>query len=441
MKGKPKIHLVSILIVSGVMMAGCTKDQAAPVENSQYAHESSTHTESPKVNENEMLTKIVAFAKQGRIAGNDFEINQSFSEVEKKWGAPSHVDHLAIGNYVSYPSKMTTFGYNGSNIIFDIRSYNQLLHEINYMKIEQSLGKPDEYRVNMDDNIYVYHLGNSIDLKFVIPSSAGFVDHISVYDNARAHQSSPQSADGQKDGDVTDYFLSIKGNSNKLTDRAWTNMLNWRNNMLQFTKKHSKQVFLNGQNVKQVALTFDDGPDQYVTPEVVRVLNKYGVKGSFFFIGSKVEKYPDVVKMAYDQGSLILNHTFDHIDLTQLKENDVQNEIQSTESAIQKIIGKKPAILRPPYGETSDEVVQLAKENNDHIVLWSIDTLDWSQKDSANIERNVLSNVRNGDIILMHTNSSQEVTAKSVASVIENLQKRGFKLVDVATLLHIKPYK
>jgi peptidoglycan-N-acetylglucosamine deacetylase len=237
-----------------------------------------------------------------------------------------------------------------------------------------------------------------------------------------------------------DYLLDIKGKSNQLSAVAWERMLEWREQIVNFSKGHDN-VFVNGPNKKMVALTFDDGPDSAITSKVIDILEEYDVVGNFFFVGNHVKKYPEVVMKAFENGHLILNHSYSHIDLAQIGDEELQSEIEKTDAAIQSIIRKKPAMIRPPYGETDNQVVAITKEAGHTIVLWSIDTLDWSQKEASNIVKNVVDNVRNGDIILMHTTPEQSETQKALPIIIEELQSRNFEIVGLDTLLDVEPYK
>ncbi len=161
---------------------------------------------------------------------------------------------------------------------------------------------------------------------------------------------------------------------------------------------------------------------------------------SIFFIGSKVIEHPDVVKNAFNKGNLILSHSYHHLELTKLGNDAILAEIDQAGSTIKSVIGKEPAIIRPPYGDTNTQVAGLAKQEGYSIVLWSIDTLDWSQKESKNIINNVVENLRNGDIILMHSDSDKQETLKALPLLIEELQKRDFEIVDLGTLLNIDAY-
>jgi peptidoglycan-N-acetylglucosamine deacetylase len=237
-----------------------------------------------------------------------------------------------------------------------------------------------------------------------------------------------------------DYLLEIKGKSNQLSQTAWGRMLEWREQIVDFSKGYD-HVFVNGPNKKMIALTFDDGPDSAVTTKVIDILDEYDVIGNFFFVGKNVTKYPEVVKQAFEKGHLVLSHSYNHIDLAQIGDDELRSEIEKTESSIEEIIGKRPAMIRPPYGETDDHVAGIAKERGYSVVLWSIDTLDWSQKEAGNIFKNVIDHVRNGDIILMHTTPETSETQKALPMIIEELQKRNFDIVGLDTLLNMEAYQ
>lgn len=237
-----------------------------------------------------------------------------------------------------------------------------------------------------------------------------------------------------------EYRLKIKGESPKLSKKAWDSMQQWREDMYHFTAEH-ETVYLNGPNKKMVALTFDDGPDDVVTPQIIDILNDFGVKGSFFFIGSEIEKNREIVQKTDASGHLVLNHSYHHNEMTKLTEEEMAKEIETTDKAIEAIIGKKPSILRTPYGDTDERVVKVASEAGHTIVLWSIDTLDWSHHDANKTVKNVVENVRNGDIILMHSASIHGENSKALPILIEELKVSGFELVDLATLLNIDAYK
>lgn len=234
---------------------------------------------------------------------------------------------------------------------------------------------------------------------------------------------------------------SILGRSKNLTDKQWQTMLAWREAAATFAGSHAG-VYVNGwPSGKEVCLTFDDGPDGTVTPQVLDILEQYDIKASFFFIGKQLEENRDVVKRAYNDGDLVLSHTWDHKQLISLTADQIRAELQQSEDKLDEIIGARPAIVRPPYGDIDGQVAKVLRDSGDTAVLWSIDTLDWSQREKDNIVGNVVNNVRSGDIILMHSTSAQTVDVAALPEIITQLEKQGYKFVTLSELLGVPAYK
>jgi peptidoglycan/xylan/chitin deacetylase (PgdA/CDA1 family) len=367
------------------------------------------------------------------IKESSFNVRDTtIEQVVSEWGETEEVDRAGYGIYASYPDKQVTIGYTETGKIFDIRSYNMNLHNINLELMEKEWGKPSEIRELENERIYVYRLDKVLELKMVISNQAEGVDHLSVFNGDRVLASEMKEDE--------EYLLDITGTSNQLSPNAWKSMQKWRKDIVSFSRGH-EHIYINGPNKKKVALTFDDGPDESITPAILDILKQYNVKGSFFYSGSEVEKFPDIVKRTYSEGHLVLSHSYHHVDLTTLTKEKLRLELEMAGKAVKEVIGMEPAILRTPYGETNGLVADIAKEEGYSIVLWSIDTLDWSQKESENIVKNVLENVRNGDIILMHSDSEKNETAKALPKMIEELKERNIDIVDLENLLSIEAYK
>jgi peptidoglycan-N-acetylglucosamine deacetylase len=252
-----------------------------------------------------------------------------------------------------------------------------------------------------------------------------------------ASPSSP-AAPGSADGEP--YVLDILGESGKLSSSAWRRMQEWRDDIKEYVKKTDSPLLLNGPDRNAVALTFDDGPDETVTPQILKVLKDKGVTASFFFIGSKVAALPELTRKAFDEGHLILNHSYTHPELTTLSAEDLKAELDKTNDAIRKATGVTPALMRPPYGDTNTQVEQAWSGDNRKLVLWSLDTLDWSLKDRKPIIRNVTEYVRNGEILLMHTTPETEETAAALPQIIDSLLEKGFRIVGLDELLDTPAY-
>lgn len=376
----------------------------------------------------QLLIDIMDWAKKGTVKDCPFNaVDSTMEQVKSEWGEPDTVDTAGLGTYATYTKKNVVFGYNKAGEIFDVRSYASDLKEISDQMVVKAFGQPAEVKDNNNEKIYAYVVNQDLQLKVIIPNSSKIIDHISVF-----HPNKAESTNG--------YILDIKGTSNKLTDSAWASMQKWRKEIVLFSKRQ-ENVYINGPNKKKVALTFDDGPDTVITPAILDILATYHVKGNFFFLGNKVKDHPGVVKNAFNQGSLVLSHSYNHVELTKFGKEAVRKEIDDAGQAIKSVIGKEPAIIRTPYGDTNAEVAAISKQEGYSIVLWSIDTLDWSQKEAKNIVNNVIANVRNGDIILMHSDSDKVETKKALPLLIEELQKRNFEIVDLEDLLNIKAYQ
>lgn len=195
-------------------------------------------------------------------------------------------------------------------------------------------------------------------------------------------------------------------------------------------------------DTKTVALTFDDSPDENTTFAVLDVLKRYGVKASFFMIGAPMNDLnATAVKRAHDEGHLVLNHSFTHPRLSTLPPDRLIDEIRSAETKIASITGRFPRLVRPPYGSINRSVVDTLNAEGYTTVLWSLDSLDWAIKDPLEIERNVIANIRPGDIVLMHSSRSNAATAKALGPIIERLRSMGYRFETLDRHLGVEGYR
>ena len=180
----------------------------------------------------------------------------------------------------------------------------------------------------------------------------------------------------------------------------------------------------------KVALTFDDGPHPVCTPQLLDGLKKRDVKVTFFVTGENVESYPEIVKRASEDGHLIGNHTFHHVQLTAANSDDFKKEIISTNDIIQEVTGKETSFIRPPYGSWDKKY---EKELNMFPVLWDVDPLDWCSTNVDKIVRSVLAGTKENSIILMH--DSYESTVTAALQVVDILKAEGYEFVTVDEIL------
>ncbi|OPX42569.1 peptidoglycan-N-acetylmuramic acid deacetylase PdaC [Ruminiclostridium hungatei] len=178
-----------------------------------------------------------------------------------------------------------------------------------------------------------------------------------------------------------------------------------------------------------VALTFDDGPHPKYTLEILDALKSNNARATFFVLGSRAERYKEVIGRIGENGNEIGNHTYDHRELTKLSGGGITGELSRTTGILEHITGVKPVLTRPTYGSVNEKVRKYA---GSPLVLWSIDTLDWKTRDTEKIVHEAMSNVKDGDIILMH--DIYKTTAEAAGKIIEKLKARGFDIVTVSDL-------
>jgi peptidoglycan/xylan/chitin deacetylase (PgdA/CDA1 family) len=194
-------------------------------------------------------------------------------------------------------------------------------------------------------------------------------------------------------------------------------------------KSGSKNTVITLENVNKVALTFDDGPSTVYTKILLDGLKERGVKATFFLTGQEIQYSRKIVKRMSDEGHVIGNHTYSHIDLKKTDFNTAKKEIEKTNRCIKKITGKKPKYIRPPYGDWDD---RLLKETEMSIVLWSVDPEDWKDQNATIVARRVIKNTRPGDIILLHDIFKTSVEA--AFSIIDSLKSKGYEFVTIDNL-------
>lgn len=188
---------------------------------------------------------------------------------------------------------------------------------------------------------------------------------------------------------------------------------------------------------KVVALTFDDGPHPEYTYRILRILNFYQAKATFFVVGTEVEKYPQWVKMANQLGMEIGSHTYEHFRLSLLSEEEARYQIEQNQQLIRSLVGYEPLFLRPPGGRVNGQVGRLAAEYGLVIAWWSYNSNDLSDRTADEIYQSVVDSVEPGAIILFHDGS--EETVKALPRIIEELRRRGYRLVTMSELYRTLP--
>ncbi len=181
---------------------------------------------------------------------------------------------------------------------------------------------------------------------------------------------------------------------------------------------------------KQIAFTFDDGPGEY-TEQLLEGLRERDAKVSFFLLGSRAEQYPELVAAMYADGHLIGNHTYSHVNLRKSSKAEVREQLEKTNTIIEKITGERPEFMRPPYGAYSG----LTLERIDEIaVLWSMCPKDWENEDDVDYICNyIVEHAKDGQIVLLH--DRRPATVPAVLKAMDILKEEGYEFVRADELL------
>jgi len=184
----------------------------------------------------------------------------------------------------------------------------------------------------------------------------------------------------------------------------------------------------------QIAITFDDGPSPE-TLEVLKVLAKWNAKATFFCIGTQVEKHPDILKQIVEQGHLVGNHTYSHQhSFPVFSQSKMLEDVEKASTEIAKVTGEKPKYFRPPFGVTNPRIAKMLKQAKLISIGWNKRSLDTSIKDQAKILKRITTNLKAGDIILLHDRIPN--AANLLNSFFEQTTNMGFEFERVDKIMN-----
>ncbi len=184
---------------------------------------------------------------------------------------------------------------------------------------------------------------------------------------------------------------------------------------------------------KYIALTFDDGPHGVVTERILSTLDQYNAKATFFMLGQNAASMPTIAKKVADKGHEIANHSITHANLRAVSAERVHKEMVTSLDQIEQATGIRPTLFRPPYGNHNENVQNKAKESNQKLILWSVDTRDWESLNANSVYQSVQTYARPGSIILLH--DIHPTTAEALPQIMQYLTNNGFEFVTVSELL------
>lgn len=192
---------------------------------------------------------------------------------------------------------------------------------------------------------------------------------------------------------------------------------------------------------KQIALTYDDGPNDPHTLRLLEVLARHSVHATFFLIGRYVERRPDIVRDILSAGHVIGNHTFTHPVLTLKSESETRDELTRCRTAIQNAIGSHSNLFRPPFGGRRPATLRVARELGLEPVMWNITGYDWNAPPAAAIEKKVSRWIRGGDVILLHDGGHKAMgadrsqTVQATDRLITKYNAQGYEFKTIAQML------
>ncbi len=181
---------------------------------------------------------------------------------------------------------------------------------------------------------------------------------------------------------------------------------------------------------KRIALTFDDGPHPIYTAKLLDGLRERGVVATFFVTGANAKLYPELVLQMQKDGHTIGNHTYHHVQLSQVGEAVFLKELEETNVVLESIMQEKVQYVRPPFGEWNKSI---EKEIDMFLVLWDIDPLDWCTESATKVAKRVLDQSEDNRIVLLH--DGYETTIAATFQIIDTLIEEGYQFVSVDEIL------
>jgi peptidoglycan/xylan/chitin deacetylase (PgdA/CDA1 family) len=183
-----------------------------------------------------------------------------------------------------------------------------------------------------------------------------------------------------------------------------------------------------------IAMTFDDGPSEKLTPRLLDILAAHHIKATFFVIGQNAADHPEIVQRALKEGHEIGNHSWSHPNFAKMSDESVRRELKKTDDAITEACGVRPTLMRPPYGSiTPRQKRWIHDEFGYQIILWDVDPLDWKRPGPKAVTSRIVKETRSGSIVLSH--DIHPGTIESVPATLNELEAKGFKFVTVSQLI------
>lgn len=191
---------------------------------------------------------------------------------------------------------------------------------------------------------------------------------------------------------------------------------------------------------KGIALTFDDGPDAEMTPQILAILEKENIKATFFVIGSKIGGQEKILQKIFEEGHVVGNHSYSHNKkMTLFSTQKLIEDIANCSTTIESVTHKKPLFFRPPFGITNPRYNRAIKSFNMKSIGWSIRSFDTTANDKELLYKKVIKKITQGSIILFH--DKKKITLDILPEVIQHCKDNGIKIVPLPELINERAYE
>ncbi len=196
---------------------------------------------------------------------------------------------------------------------------------------------------------------------------------------------------------------------------------------------------INQSKNKGIAITFDDGPDNNLTPQLLDLLHKEEIKATFFIIGSKIKGNESLLKKIHQNGHIIGNHSFSHDKkLTYQSSQYLKKDVERCNNSLTAVIGAQPRFFRPPFGITTPRYNRVLNQLKLTSIGWNIRSFDTTANDQSKLYNKVVGKIKDGSILLFH--DTQQITLNILPDIIKYCKQNGIKIVPLSQLINQKPY-
>ena len=202
--------------------------------------------------------------------------------------------------------------------------------------------------------------------------------------------------------------------------------------------KRSLPIYSVATEEKKIAISFDCAWGVDYTDKLLDIMQKNGVRCTFFAVQFWVEKYPEYAQKIVDAGHELGTHSRTHSYMSKLSEEEIRDELTTSAKAIEKATGQKTNLFRAPYGDYDDLLIDTARSMGLYTIQWDVDSLDWKNLSGTKIALRIVNGAKNGSIILCHNNGLH--TAEALPMIFSTLQNRGYEFVPIGELIYKENY-